>query len=748
MNRGLPWKAGLIFALIAASFWLIYPPFDVKDKDGKVIQEGKIKLGLDLKGGMHLLLKVDTSHLPENAREDAGDRAIEVIRNRIDQFGVREPSIQRQGKDEIVVQLPGVTDRERALSIIGRTALLEFKLVSDDAEKMKQALTGNVPEGYELKTSLDDEGKLLLEKQAVMTGEGLSNAAIHFDQSKFNEPTVNITFNSEGAKKFARITSENVGRRLAIVLDGKVQSAPVIREAIPSGEAVISGRFTVENARDLSLVLRTGALPAPMYIEEERTVGPLLGQDSINKGIKASLIGGVLILVFMAGYYLLSGLIADVALSLNLLFTLGCLGFLPYVFPGISATLTLPGIAGIALSLGMAVDANVLINERIREELQAGKALRQAVSLGYDKAFSAIFDSNLTTLVAALFLFQFGTGPIRGFAVTLTIGLMASMFTAIFVTRVIMETLLNAGLVKSLPMLKLIKETKIDFIGKRKIFYAISIIVIGVGLFSFFSKQDKAYGIDFSGGQLQEFMFKSAPDIEGVRKTLKELNLEDASIQQFKDNPRVILIRTAADKSTDLTNKLKSAFPDQDIQMLKIEHVGPVAGKHLKTKAVYAIIWSLIGILVYVAFRFKHFNFAVAGVIALTHDVLVALGFLALTNRAIDLLSVTAFLTIAGYSINDTIVIYDRVRENLRLNRKMSLYDVINLSVNQTLGRTLLTSGVTLLVVLAIFLYGGEVLSNFAFALLVGFVSGVYSTVYIASPLVLAFQPRKKVIGK
>jgi SecD/SecF fusion protein len=647
-----------------------------------------------------------------------------------------------------VVQLPGVTDRERALSIIGRTALLEFKLVSDDAEKMKQALTGNVPEGYELKTSLDDEGKLLLEKQAVMTGEGLSNAAIHFDQSKFNEPTVNITFNSEGAKKFARITSENVGRRLAIVLDGKVQSAPVIREAIPSGEAVISGRFTVENARDLSLVLRTGALPAPMYIEEERTVGPLLGQDSINKGIKASLIGGALILIFMAGYYLISGLIADIALSLNLLFTLGCLGFLPYVFPGISATLTLPGIAGIALSLGMAVDANVLINERIREELQAGKALRQAVSMGYDKAFSAIFDSNLTTLIAALFLFQFGTGPIRGFAVTLTIGLLASMFTAIFVTRVIMESLINAGLVKSLPMLKLIKETKIDFIGKRKIFYAISIIVIGVGLFSFFSKQDKAYGIDFSGGQLQEYMFKSAPDIEGVRKTLKELNLEDASIQQFKDNPRVILIRTAADKSTDLTNKLKSAFPDQDIQMLKIEHVGPVAGKHLKTKAVYAIIWSLIGILIYVAFRFKHFNFAAAGVIALIHDVLVALGFLALTNRAIDLLSVTAFLTIAGYSINDTIVIYDRVRENIRLNRKMSLYDVINLSVNQTLGRTLLTSGVTLLVVLAIFLYGGEVLSNFAFALLVGFVSGVYSTVYIASPLVLAFQPRKKAIGK
>lgn len=747
MKRGLAWKAALIFALIAASFWFIYPPFDIKDKDGKAI-EGKIKLGLDLKGGMHLLLKVDASRLPENAREDAGDRAIEVIRNRIDQFGVREPSIQRQGKDEIVVQLPGVTDPDRVRGIIGQTALLEFKLVSDDPEKMKQALSGNVPEGYELKNSQEDNESLLLEKQAVMTGEGLSNALIHFDQSQFNEPTVNIEFNSAGAKRFAKITGENVGRRLAIVLDGKVQSAPVIREVIPSGEAVISGRFSIEQARDLSLVLRTGALPAPMYIDEVRFVGPLLGQDSIDKGIKAIQIGGALILIFMACYYLLSGLIADIALSLNLLFTLGCLGALPYIFPGVSATLTLPGIAGIALSLGMAVDANVLINERIREELQAGRALRQAIGLGYDKAFSAIFDSNVTTLIAALFLFQFGTGPIRGFAVTLTIGLMASMFTAIFVTRVVMESLLDTGLLKSLPMLKLIRETKIDFIGKRKIFYAVSIIVIGVGLFSFFSKKEKAYGIDFSGGQLQEYLFKTPQEIDGIRKVLKELNLEDASIQQFKENPRAILIRTAADRSTDLTDRLKKAFPDQDIQILKEEHVGPVAGKHLKTKAVYAIIWSLIGILIYVAFRFKHFNFAAAGVIALIHDVLVALGFLALTNRPIDLLSVTAFLTIAGFSINDTIVIYDRVRENMRLNRKLSLYEVINLSVNQTLGRTLLTSGVTLLVVLAIFIYGGDILSNFAFALLVGFISGVYSTVYIASPLVLAFQPRKKPIGK
>ena len=733
MERKLLYKIILILAIICVCVYFTFP------------LNKRINLGLDLQGGMHLLLKVDKSNLSSKAKEDAADRAVEVIRNRIDQFGVREPSIQKQGEDEIVVQLPGISDRQRALDLIGKTALLEFKLVSSDMEKVRQALAASVPDGYELKYTEENSEPVLLEKQAVLTGDALTDASVHFSQSQFNEPTVSLKFNADGAKKFADITAANIGRRLAIVLDGKVQSAPNIKEAIPSGEAVITGRFSIEQAQDLALVLRVGALPAPMSIEEERTIGPLLGQDSINKGVKSSIIGGILVLVFMAGYYLLAGLISDIALSMNLLMILGGLGLLPVLFPGVSATLTLPGIAGIALSLGMAVDANVLINERIREEIKAGKALRTAIANGYSRAFSAIFDSNLTTLIAAFLLFQFGTGPIRGFAVTLTIGLISSMFTAIVVTRVIFEILLNLGIIKkSLPMLQLIKETKLDFIGKRKIFYAISLIVIVVGLSAYLKKGKSAYGIDFAGGQLQEYSFKTAPVIDDVRQVLKEINLADASIQQFKENPRAILIRTAEDKSVILTDKLKEKFPDQDIQILRIERVGPIAGKHLKTKAVQALIWSLVGILIYVAFRFKHFNFAIAGVIALIHDVLVALGFLALTGRQIDLLSVTAFLTIAGYSINDTIVIYDRVRENARLYRKLSLTELINLSVNQTLGRTILTSGVTLLVVISILFYGGEVLSNFAFALFVGFISGVYSTVYIASPLVLAWSGKRR----
>lgn len=728
MERKTLLKSALIVGIFGLCLYFSFP------------LEKRINLGLDLRGGMHLLLKVDTSHLTGEAKIDAGDRAVEVIRNRIDQFGVREPTIQKQGDDEIVVQLPGVTDRERAIDIIGKTAMLEFKLVSADPEKLKNAISGTPVDGFELKYSQEDNEALLLEKEAVLTGDALTNATVRFDQSQFNEPLVALQFNSEGAKKFGEITAANIGKRLAIVLDGKVQSAPRIKEAIPSGEAVITGRFSPEQAQDLALILRVGALPAPMHIEEERTIGPLLGQDSINSGVKASAIGILLIFFFMAVYYLLAGVVADIALLFNLVIIVGCLGMLPYIFPGVSATLTLPGIAGIALSLGMAVDANVLINERIREELASGKALRTALANGYNRAFSAIFDSNVTTLIAAFLLFQFGTGPIRGFAVTLTIGLIASLFTAIVVTRNIMENLLNMGLLKGLPMLKLIKDTKIDFISKRKIFYALSILVTAAGLVTFFIKGEKAFGIDFTGGQLQEYRFKTAPSIDQVRKAMDELKIGEASIQQFKEDPRIVLIKTSEDKNRQITEKLKEVFPGQDIQTLKIERVGPIAGKHLKDKAILALVWSLVGILIYVAFRFKHVNFAIAGIIALLHDVLVALGFVVMTGRQIDLLTVTALLTIAGYSINDTIVIYDRVRENARLYRKLSLYELINLSVNQCLGRTILTAGITLLSVVSIFIWGGEVLSNFAFPLLIGLVCGAYSTVYIASPLVLAWS--------
>ena len=722
MYRTLHWWILTIVAVIGLSCWYAFPLQD------------RINLGLDLQGGMHLVLRVDTAKLSQESREDATERALEIIRNRIDEFGVKEPAIHRQGRDGIVVQLPGVADRQRALEIIGRTAHLEFRLVADDPDLIRRAASGEVPSGYEVQTQEGEQ--LVLEKTAALTGDALTTAAVQFDESRFNQPIVGLTFSAQGARKFAELTAKNVGRRLAIVLDGKVQSAPRINEPIPSGEAVISGQFTPEQATDLALVLRVGALPAPVVVEEERTVGPLLGQDSIRKGIRATIVGGALVLVFMAGYYFLAGLVADVALALNLLIILGGLGLL-------GATLTLPGIAGIVLTLGMAVDANVLINERIREELGLGRTLRQAIANGYTRAFTAIFDSNVTTLIAAFLLFQFGTGPIRGFAVTLTVGLIASMFTAIIVTRVMFELLLRLGWLKALPMLQLLKPTAIDFVKWRKICYTASVIVIVGGVAYFLRLGSDAYGIDFTGGQLQHHAFQQPVSAEDVRAALKRAGISAASIQQIGGD-REVVIRTSGDTVEAVKTQFTSAFPDNPATLQRVEQVGPSVGRDLRRRAWAAIFWSLIGISVYVGIRFRRWSYGVAGVIALFHDVLVVVAALALTHRPISLELVAALLAIAGYSINDTIVIYDRIRELLRTTRKTTLSAVINLAVNQTLSRTLLTSGVTLLTVAALLIYGGEVLNNIGFALLIGFLSGVYSTVYIASPLLIAWERKPR----
>jgi preprotein translocase subunit SecD len=368
----------------------------------------------------------------------AVEQSLETIRNRVDQFGISEPEIIPQGTDRIIVQLPGVKDPARAKSLIGRTALLEFKLV-DDEHGLEDAIKGNVPEGSILATESHTDrtsgrrtqNPILLKSKSLLTGDALETAKVQIGD-RFGEPHVSIKFNAQGAKDFDRITGENVKKRLAIVLDGLVHSAPVIQERISGGQAQITGSFTMEEATDLAIVLRAGALPAPVNILEERTVGPSLGQDSIDKGTWSSIVAGILILIFMVIYYRMTGLVADIALAMNMLLLLG-------VMVAFKATLTLPGIAGIVLTIGMAVDANVLINERIREELRLGKTPRAAIEAGYTKAFLTIFDSNVTTLVAALFLFGFGTGPVKGFAVTLTIGIVVSMFTAVFVTRIIFD---------------------------------------------------------------------------------------------------------------------------------------------------------------------------------------------------------------------------------------------------------------------------------------------------------------------
>ncbi len=384
------------------------------------------------------MLQVEKSGLKKETAKDVTDRALEVIRNRIDALGVAEPLIQKAGEDRILIQLPGVKDPERAIEIIGRTALLEFKLVNDDPGLLDKALSGEVPDGYEVVYLVEKDERgisrqgspLLLEKEAELTGSGLKDAYVGIDNNGL--PEVRLEFNRKGAGKFAKITEANIEKRLAIVLDGKVFSAPVIKGRIPSGKAQISGRFTMQEAKDLAIVLRAGALPAKLSIIQKRIVGPSLGRESIKKGTTSAILGAILVVFFMVIYYAASGMIANFALFLNVLIILAVLAFF-------KATLTLPGIAGIALTIGMAVDANVLIFERIREELKIRKMIRSSIDAGYEKALVTIVDSNLTTVIAGFVLFLFGTGPIKGFGLTLTIGILANIFTAVFVTKLIFD---------------------------------------------------------------------------------------------------------------------------------------------------------------------------------------------------------------------------------------------------------------------------------------------------------------------
>ena len=729
-QQSLKWRMPLIAVVMAVCFYYAYPPFDLH---GAHPRPGKIKLGLDLQGGIHLTLRVDTSKLPENAKFDAVSRAIEIIRNRIDQFGVAEPSIQAEGLDRIVVQLPGLTDRQRALELVGKTALLEFKVVSDDSNALRAAVAGKTPEGYQLYKS-EEGSDLLLEKETVLTGKYITNAKVDFGQ--YGEPVVSLEFNSEGGKSFSDITGANVGRRLAIVLDDKVQSAPVINERIPSGRAQISGRFTADQAADLAITLRAGALPAPVIVEDDKTVGPQLGKDSIQQGIRAALVGFILVVLFMAIYYLLGGLIANFALFLNILIILAALSYF-------HATLTLPGIAGIVLTIGMAVDANVLIFERIREEQALNKPMAGALMAGYHKAFSTILDSNLTTLITAAILYFMGSGPVKGFALTLSVGLLASMFTAVFVTRAIFDLMLAKGGLKSLKMLHFLrKPPSIDYLKIRKICYLLSTIVIVAGLVIFVMRGNKMFGVDFSGGTLLEYRFANSIGVDKVRKALNEVGLGTSIIQKVGDTNQII-IRAPLNTDKAIEDVIKKDFSGNPAELLRSENVGPIVGKELRVKALWATVLSLLGIWVYVIWRFD-FKFAFGALLSLLHDALITVGCVAIAGREISVPVLAAVLTVLGYSINDTIVIFDRIREHRRTGVKETFEQAINASINQTMARTILTTLTVMLVVTSLYFFGGEVINDFAFTMLVGVVTGTYSTVYIAAPVLMDWPGSKK----
>ena len=549
MQKSLTWRIIFIVVVLVFSGYYLYPP------------QKTINLGLDLKGGMHLVLEVDKSGLEARQKEGAVNRAVEVIRNRIDGLGVSEPLIQPEGENRIVIQLPGVKDPKRARSMLGETALLEFKVVSDDVGKLQEAIDNpkKIPAGYVIaQEDVRDKTKtykrpILIKKKAELTGAHLIDAQVGFGTDNFNQPEVLIEFDGEGSKSFAEITRRYIKRRLAIVLDGRVLSAPVIQSEIPGGRARITGNFSVEEAKDLAVKLAAGALPAPVKIVEDRTVSESLGKDSVSKGIKAAIFGVILVVIFMGVYYLLSGMIANVALCLNVLVILGILAYF-------KATLTLPGIAGLILTMGMAVDANVLIFERIREEFATGKRIRASIAAGYDKALHTIVDANLTTLIAGLVLFTFGTGPVKGFAVTLSIGIIASMFTALVVTRVIFDLISLNQKFSQLHMLHFLTKTNIDFIGRKAIALIFSAVLIITGIVSFVLKGENNFGIDFRGGSILQLKFEKSVALDALRESLKKIDLAGSQIQQLGGESTNILIRTKQGVSETIYEQFKKDF--------------------------------------------------------------------------------------------------------------------------------------------------------------------------------------------
>lgn len=712
---------------------------------------GQIRLGLDLQGGISFLVAMQTNKLREDQTKSVVlSQAIEVLRKRVDKFGVAEPSLQPVGDDRILIQLPGLSevDYESARATLTKPAYLEFRLVHEQSAQL--LAQGMLAPGYEILSEKIKEPGVNGQEQTVeylvkkkpeggLTGKHLSQAGVYPDPMT-GRPKIDFQMTSEGARIFADVTSENTGRQLAIVLDGELKSAPNIRTPIINGRGEISGNYDLQEAFELANVLEN-PLEAPVSIVEEQTVEPTLGRDSIQSGMKASIVGLILVAGFMAGYYLMSGLIANFALILNLIILLG-------VLCSVDATLTLPGIAGIVLTIGMAVDANVLILERIREELDAGKSTRGSVDSGYAKAFGTIFDANVTTLIASVILIYMGKGPVQGFGVTLTIGILVSMFTSLVVTRLVFQGLIASGMVKSVSMLKLsfLHSHKFDFMRVWKPWFGVSWALIVIGIGYGFVRSDSILGVDFAGGDSQVFGFEQAADVNQLRTAIEGLDIGGAQITyqtSLGTGTQTLKITSAAGTGDQVLELLKTQFGDNGYQLLQASKVGGIVGKEIQKSAIIAVVLALFGILFYVALRYE-FSFAIGAVLAVIHDILMTLGWFFLTGRELNAPMVAAILTVIGFSINDTIVIFDRIREDLKLGVRGTFREIMNAALNKCLSRTIITSGTTFLAAASLYLFGGSVINDFSFMFLVGILTGTYSSIYIASSIVLWWTKGEK----
>jgi len=716
----------LVLLLVVSSIVTIWPP------------QKKIALGLDIQGGTSFLIRLKGGD--KEVTKGMLDQAVEVIRKRVDYFGGGEPIISPVGSDRILVQIPGLDPAkiQEARGQLSRVAKLEFRMVyPDNGDRLRAIDAGKevIPPDYRIevyKVAAEEnekprEERLLVKKKADLGGEHVSHASAGYGNEGWE---VKLDFDTEGAKRFGDITAANVGHRFAIVLDGVIQSAPVIKTAIYGGNAVISGgRMGEPEARGLASVLEN-PLQTPVSIEEERSVSPTLGLDSIRASILAGLVGLVITLVCVAVYYKIPGLIANLALIINLILLVGALTMFHFV-------LTLPGIAGIILTIGLSVDANVLIYERLREEMALGKSLKVALNTAYEKAFSSIFDANVTTLITAAILFWKASGPVKGFAISLSLGILASLFTALIVGRNCLGWFVDTGRLKRISMLHLISARNINFLGKGFIACMCSLALLLAGAAAFYKRGERNFGVDFRGGDLITLSAPGKIDIGQVRGALKPIGLADASIQESTQVGRsYITIRTPLNTSDKVEKQVMQTLPGSGFRVEGSERVGALVGGELAKNSLIALGLGILGILIFVTFRFQ-LSFAVGAIVALLHDVLMTVGVFALFGRELTLTIVGAVLTVAGYSINDTIVVYDRIREGLASGRRGTIEEIMNSSINQTLSRTILTSTVTLIPILCLFLFGGAVLRDFSLAIIIGVVVGTYSSIFIASPIVL-----------
>ena len=715
----------LTVLLVVFSIVTIWPP------------EKKIALGLDIQGGTSFLIRLKGGDKEVN--KGMLDQAVEVIRKRVDYFGASEPIISPVGNDRILVQIPGLDTAkiQEARDQLSRVAKLEFRLVYPDGGERLRAIDASkevIPPEYRIEVykhpaegnEKPTEERLLVKKKADLGGDRVSGSNAYYGNEGW---TVQLKFDSEGAQKFGQITEQYKGHRFAIVLDGIIQSAPVIRDAIYGGDAVITGKFGEQEARGLASVLEN-PLQTPVSIEEERSVSPTLGLDSIRASILAGLVGLAITLVCVAIYYKIPGLVANLALIINLILLIGALTMFRFV-------LTLPGIAGIILTIGLSVDANVLIYERLREEMALGKSLKIAMKTAYEKAFSSIFDANVTTLITAAILFWKASGPVKGFAISLTLGILASLFTALIVGRNFLGWFVDTGRLKRISMLHLISSQHINFLGKGFLACMCSLALLLAGAMAFYTRGDRNFGVDFRGGDLVTLSAPNKIDVGQVRDALKPIGFADASIQESAQGGKsYITVRTPLNTSDKVEKQIIQAMPNAAFKVEGSERVGALVGGELAKNSLIALGLGILGILIFVTFRFE-LSFAVGAIVALLHDVLITVGMFSLLGRELTLTMVGAVLTIAGYSINDTIVVYDRIREGLASGRRGTIEQIMNESINQTLSRTILTSTVTLIPILCLFFFGGAVLRDFSLAIIIGVAVGTYSSIFIASPIVL-----------